>query len=98
MELLLFALGAVLFGGVFVGLLLSYREIESERTQAAARREVRKPVFYAWHDPGAAISEELMLRQIEHHLRREAFLAEQFVRNPTPQTLRAGERTRLGAN
>jgi hypothetical protein len=39
-----------------------------------------------------------MLRQIEHHLRREALLAEQFISNPTPQTLRAGEHLRLGAN
>lgn len=98
MEIVLIALGVVLFGGVFLGLLLSYREIEAERTKAAAARARRKPAFYAWGDRDAALTEELMLRQIEHHLRREALLAEQFILNPNPQTLRAGEHFRIGAN
>lgn len=98
MEILLIALGVVLFGGMFVGLLLSYRDIEAERTKAAAARTTRKPSFYGWGDQDAALTEELMLRQIEHHLRREALLAEQFIRNPNPQTLRAGEHSRLGVN
>ncbi len=98
MEILLIALGVVLFGGMFLGLLLSYRDIEAGRTEAAADRSARKPAFYGWRDRDAALTEELMLRQIEHHLRREAFHAEQFIRNPNPQTLRAGEHSRLGAN
>jgi hypothetical protein len=98
MEILLIALGVILFGGMFLGLLLSYRDIEASRTKAAAAREGRKPAFYGWSARDGALTEELMLRQIEHHLRREAFLAEQFIRNPNPETLRAGEHSRLGAN
>jgi hypothetical protein len=98
MEILLITLGVVLFGGMFAGLLLSYRDIEAERLNAAAARKPRRAAFYGWTERDAALNEELMLRQIEHHLRREAFLAEQFIRDPNPQTLRAGERSRLGAN
>lgn len=100
MEIVLVAIGVVLFAGMFVGLLLSYRDIEAGRSKsaAAASRALPKPAFYEWRDADAVLTEELMLRQIEHHLRREALLAEQFISNPTPQTLRAGEHLRLGAN
>lgn len=99
MEIFLIALAVILFGGTFLGLFLSYRDIEADRTRIAAERgTTRKPAFYGWRDHEGAFTEELMLRQIEHHLRREALLAEQFVLNPNPKTLRAGEQSRLGAN
>ena len=99
MEILLIALGVVLFGGMFLGLLLSYRDVEAGRAKASATRTVRRPAaFYAWGGRDAALTEELTLRQIEHHLRREALHAEQFIRNPSPQTLRAGGHSRLGTN
>lgn len=98
-ELLFIAVGFVLFVGMFLGLLLSYREVEQERTRKAKRIERRPaPALFGWQAQNRRIAEELMLRQIEHHLRREAMLAEEFVMNPNPRTLRAGEDLRLGAN
>ncbi len=91
-EILLIALAVVLFGGMFLGLLLSYREAEADRTTCAAAADVvSASSFYGGRPHDAAIAEELMLRQIEHHLRREAMIAEQFINNPSPQTLRAGD-------
>jgi hypothetical protein len=96
-EIFLIAVGVVLFGGLFVGLFLSYTEAETERASSGKPAE-RQPALYGWEARNAALAEELMLRQIEHHLRREAMLAEQFVMDPNPHTLRAGEHVRLGAN
>ncbi len=91
-EYLLMALAVVLFGGTFLGLFLSYRETEVERARRrpAVADVVRAPGFFGWRARDAALAEELALRQIEHHLRREAQLAEQFINNPCAQTLRAG--------
>ena len=91
-EFLLIALAVVLFGGTFLGLFLSYSETEAERSRRrpVAADVVRAPGFFGWRARDAALAEELALRQIEHHLRREAMLAEQFINNPSPQTLRAG--------
>lgn len=98
-EIFLIAVAVVLFGGMFLGLFLSFREVEAERAGKSRQIERRQaPALYGWEARNAAIAEELMLRQIEHHLRREALLAEQFVMNPNPHTLRAGENVRLGAN
>ena len=94
-EILLIVLGAVVFGGMVVGMFLTYRETESERARAAAET-VRPSAFFGWTARDAAIAEELMLRQIEHHLRREAQIAEAFILDPNPQTLRAGGDQRIG--
>lgn len=94
--------GVVIFGGMFFGLFVSYQDIERKREASRAVKRMttslRAPAFYGWRDADGALTDELMLRQIEHHLRREALMAEQFIRNPTAQTLRAGEHLRLGAN
>lgn len=96
-PIFLIVTGVVLFCGMFLGLLLSYREIEAERSKPRRLPQAEQPpAFYGWSDPDAAIAEQLMLRQIEHHLRREALLAEQFIQDPSPKTLRAGEHSRLG--
>lgn len=99
MALEIFAIVAVLvlFTGMFLALLFSYREIEEKRAQAPPA-QVRSPALYGWQGHSKAMAEELMLRQIEHHLRREALLAEQFVMDPSQQTLRAGEDLRLGVH
>jgi hypothetical protein len=99
-EIVAIAVAAVLFGGLFLALAVSYQDIEAERDRTPDRVEPRQhpPALYGWEARNAALAEEMMLRQIEHHLRREAVLAEQFVMNPNPRTLRAGEGLRLGAN
>lgn len=95
-EILVIGLAVVLFGGMFLGLLLSYRETEAARTTRASAPGVHDAAaLYGWRAADAALAEELMLRQIEHHLRREAMLAEQFIDNPSPQTLRSGADVRL---
>ncbi len=97
-EFLLVTLAVVLFGGMFLGLFLSYRETEAERIRSKpAHDHVRTPHFYGWRDRDAALAEELALRQLEHHLRREAVLAERFINDPNLQTLRAGDDQRLRA-
>lgn len=96
-EIFLIAVAIILFGGLFAGLFISYREIEETRSRTSVARERRDaPALYGWEARNAQIAEELMLREIEHYLRREAMLAEQFVMDPTPHTLRAGENLRLG--
>ena len=97
-EFFLIALAVVLFGGVILGLALGYRETEAQRAAAstAADKAAAAPGLYRWSVADAALAEELMLRQIEHHLRREALIAEQFIDNPNPQMLRAAEHQRLG--
>ncbi len=96
-EVLLIVLGTVLFGGMFLGLFLSYRDTEAERTRKAEAVAgwVETSNFYHWRRRDAG-SDDLMLRQIEHHLREEELLAEQFVRNPNRETLRAGARAAAG--
>jgi hypothetical protein len=97
-EILLIGLAVVLFGGMLLGLSLSFRDTEARRMREAPPSERPLPAaFYGWTNREAALAEERILRQIEHHLRREALLAEEFVENPTPQKLRADERSRLGA-
>ncbi len=100
MTLEIFAVVAamVLFAAMFLGLLFSYQDAEAKR--ARPRRQVRapSPALYGWQQLNTATAEELMLRQIEHHLRREALQAEKFVMDPSQQTLRAGEDLRLGMN
>ena len=93
MALEVFAVVAVLvlFTGMFLALLFSYRDIEDRRARRPAAVVRPAAPLYGFEARSKEIAEELMLRQIEHHLRREAFHAEQFVRNPNPQTLRAGE-------
>jgi hypothetical protein len=96
LEIILIVLAVVLFGGMFLGLFLSYRDIEARRSEAARRADLKPQHFYGWSGRDAAAVEELILRQIEHHLRREALIAEQFIKDPSPQTLRAYEDSRLG--
>lgn len=97
-EFFLIALAVVLFGGMVAGLALAYRETEAERADAAAAKEAspRVPGLYAWNPADEAVAQEIMLRQLEHYVRREVMAAEQFIENPTPQTLRAGGRQPLG--
>jgi hypothetical protein len=98
-EIFAIVVAVVLFGGMLLALVVSYREIEAERTRASIEAErPPAPALFGWKARSAALAEEMMLRQIEHHLRREAMLAEQFVMNPNPRTLRAGEDLRLGAH
>lgn len=96
LEIMLIVLAVVLFGGMFLGLFLSYQDIEARRSKAAAPAERLEPQeFYGWSGRGGALSEELMLRQIEHHLRREALIAERFIGTPSPQMLQAAEHSPL---
>jgi hypothetical protein len=95
-EIFLIVLAVVLFGGMFFGLFLSYREVEAERNKPAPPKVLQVPKFYAWRERDVALAEELMLRQIEHHLRHESLVAERFIRNPSSETLRADEHSRLG--
>ncbi len=96
LEIVLIVLAVVLFGGMFLGLFLSYRDIEAKRSKAATADAFKPQQFYGWSRRDAALAEELILRQIEHHLRREALIAEQFISDPRPETLRAHEYSRLG--
>jgi len=90
-EFLLFTLAGVVFGGMFLGLLLSYRATEADRAKAVmAAGRMDTSAFQFWHRRDPAPTEDLMLRWIEHHLRQEELLAEQFVMDPSPDTLRAG--------
>jgi hypothetical protein len=98
-ELVLIALAVVLFGAMVAGLALAYAETEAERIKAAAaeKKTARPaPSVYQWGAHDDAVAQELMLRQLEHYLRREAMMAEQFINNPSPQTLRVGEHQHLG--
>jgi hypothetical protein len=97
-DTFLVLLAVVLFGGMFLGLFLSYRDIEAERSKALAPADLKPQRFYGWSSRDAATVEELMLREIEHHLRREALIAEQFIKDPSAETLRAYEESRLGAH
>jgi hypothetical protein len=98
LEFLLIALAVVLFVGMSLGLALAYRDSDTDSRQVPARpqKRVAAPSLYRWSEADAAIAEELMLRQIEHHLRRETMVAEQFIDDPTPRTLRAGNGQPLG--
>ena len=100
MALEVFAVVAVLvlFTGMFLALLFSYRDIEDRRARRPAAVVRPAAPLYGFEARSKEIAEELMLRQIEHHLRRESLLAEQFVMDPSQQTLRAGEDLRLGMN
>lgn len=94
---LLILLAVVLLGGMFVGLWLSYRETEGQRTKVSAAADaVMTSSFYGWSQRDQTPADELMLRQIQHHLRRETLIAQQFTENPSPQALRAGGDVRLG--
>jgi len=98
LEIFAIVAGLVLLTLMFLALLFSYRDIEERRAQPRAQARPSGPALYGWQGHSKPMAEELMLRQIEHHLRREALLAEQFVMDPTQQTLRAGEDLRLGMN
>jgi hypothetical protein len=82
----------VVFAGTLLLSGLSSKS-EEERTQPAAPPRVAQeaPTFYEWHPPNLPIPDEVLLRQIEHHLRREALIAEHFIQNPSSETLRATE-------
>lgn len=98
-EFFLIALGVVLFGGLFAGLALACRELETEQANVTAHEKGAQPSanLFETRVRDEALAQELMLRQLEHYLRREAMLAEQFINNPSPQTLRAGDRPHLGS-
>lgn len=98
LEIFAIVAGLVLFTGMFLALLFSYRDIEEKRAQPRAQVRPPSPALYGWQGDSKAMAEELMLRQIEHHLRREVLLAEEFVMDPSQQTLRAGEDLQLGMN
>lgn len=70
-------------------------DTETERTNAAADT-LTATSFYGWRGRDATGADELLRRQIEHHLRREALFVERFINDPTLQTLRAGAHLRLG--
>lgn len=97
-EFLLIVLAVVLFGGMFLGLAMAYRDTEAERASTAVAKETEHaaPGLYDWRAADAVLAQEVMLRQLEHYLRREAMMAEQFINNPSPQTLRAGGRQQIG--
>lgn len=98
-EFLLIALGVVLFGGLFACLVMNMREAEAEQTKASAKEKTTRPAagLYEPRPRDEALAQELMLRQLEHYVRREALIAEQFIDNPSPQTLHAGEHQHLGS-
>lgn len=79
-------LGIALFGGA-----TAKRREDVQRPAASPRVEQHAPTFFEWHPPNLAIPDEVLLRQIEHHLRREALIAEHFIQNPSAETLRAAE-------
>lgn len=95
-EIYMYVLAVVLFGGMFFGLLLSYRESEAERahTKSAATR-TQPSTFFGWRSRDESLMAELTLRQLEHHLRQEVLHAERFIDDPRPETLRAGCRSRV---
>lgn len=97
-EFFLIALAVVLFGGMLAGLAFAYRDIEIGRADERMAQEAvpRVPGLYAASPADEALAQELMLRQLEHYVRREVMAAEQFINDPTPQTLRAGARQHLG--
>lgn len=100
LEFLLIVLGVVLFGGMFAGLALAYREIEADRAGTAAANEAKDAAsgFYDWRAADQAVAQELMLRELEHYLRRESMVAEQFINDPSLHTLRVrGGRKQIGA-
>jgi len=95
-QVYLYVLVVALFGGMFLGLLLSYRESEAERAHtASAATQARPSRFFGGQSRDEALMVELMLRQVEHHLRQEVLHAERFINDPRPQTLRAGCRSGL---
>lgn len=98
-EFFLIAIGVVLFGGLFAGLAMACQEIESQQASDSAAEKAPRPTASLSESRvrDEALAQELMLRQLEHYLRREAMLAEQFINNPSPQTLRAGDRHHLGS-
>jgi len=75
---------------IFSGL-SNVRTVE-KHVPVAPPKVANVPDLIGW-PPDLALSDELLLRQIEHHLRREALIAEQFIQNPSPETLRAGNPT-----
>jgi hypothetical protein len=95
-EILLIVLVVTVLGGMLLGLFLSYRETEARRADSApppARHGDSQ--FYGAPERETDSSQELAIRRIEHHLRREELLAEHFIANPSPETLRAGRESRL---
>jgi hypothetical protein len=65
---------------------------ETDRPRPADRpRIAQAPSFYAWRSSDMPVSDEVLLRQIEHSLRREALIAEQFIQNPSSETLHAAD-------
>jgi hypothetical protein len=98
MDFFLIAVAVMLFGGMFAGLALAYRDVEAQREKASAAKKVIQPAptLYQWRARDEVLAQELMFRQLEHYLRRETMMAEQFIANPTPQTLRAGSQQHLG--
>ncbi len=97
-EFFMIALAVVLFGGMMAGLAFAYRDIEAQRVDERIAKEAMPHAagLYAVSPSDEAVAQELMLRQLEHYVRREVMAAEQFIDNPTPQTLRAGARQHLG--
>lgn len=87
---------AVLFVGALYGDAL-FSGLPKDRTAeknvpVAPPKVTEVPGLIGWA-PNLALSDELLLRQIEHHLRREVLIAEQFIQNPSPETLRAENQT-----
>ena len=92
LEVFLISMAVILFGGMFVGLLVSFQEAEKTRAARAARgdRPAEQSGFFGARGSDPALVEQLMLRRLEHHLRTELQAAEQFIDDPTPETLRKG--------
>lgn len=84
----------LIFGGLLFGGMPRVHREDRDQPAASPRAE-DVPAFFVWDPadlPKLPASDEVLLRRIEHHLRLEALLAEQFIQNPSSETLRATER------
>jgi hypothetical protein len=79
-EVLLYLLGIVLFAGMLVA---GYVTVSA----APPQHEPARIVVEDWSGPFA---DEVVIRHIEHHLRRERLFANCFVDAPSAETLRSG--------
>ena len=92
-EVILIALGIVLFGGMFLACYFSYHEkitVQAEVSVATVAEAEKTPAFYVGPTSTEVMPVDMLVRQIEHHLRRELIVANLFVDDPSAQTLWMG--------
>ena len=95
-EVYLLVMAVVLLGGMFVGLLHSYRESEEKKAHAELAATLTPPsTFFGSRSYDTGLTAEMALRQIELQVRQELLFAERFIDDPRPETLRAGYRETL---